>query len=49
MRTPRFRSFPKLNTFAANLILILLLAPAIAAHMAGGAGGSTATSKRAVA
>src|SRR5689334_20359109 len=32
MRTPRFRSFPKLNTFAANLILILLLAPAIAAH-----------------
>ncbi|HEX3249626.1 MAG TPA: TonB-dependent receptor, partial [Pyrinomonadaceae bacterium] len=32
MRTPRFRSFPKLNTFAANLILILLLAPAIAAQ-----------------
>jgi hypothetical protein len=32
MRTPVFRSFPQLKTFAANLILILLLAPAIAAQ-----------------
>ncbi|HEX5834662.1 MAG TPA: TonB-dependent receptor [Pyrinomonadaceae bacterium] len=28
MRTPVFRSFPRLQTFAANLIFILLLAPA---------------------
>ena len=32
MRTPLFRSFPKLETFAANLLLILLLAPAIVAQ-----------------
>ena len=32
MRTPVFRSFPRLQTFAANLILILLLAPAVAAQ-----------------
>jgi hypothetical protein len=32
MRTPVFRSFPRFQTFAANLILILLLAPAIAAQ-----------------
>src|SRR5919106_4622005 len=32
MRTPVPRSFPRLQTFAANLILILLLAPAIAAQ-----------------
>src|ERR1700752_4037276 len=32
MRTPLFRSFPRLQTFAANLVLVLLLAPAIAAQ-----------------
>jgi outer membrane receptor for ferrienterochelin and colicin len=32
MRTPFFRSFPRLQTFAANLILILLIAPAIVAQ-----------------
>lgn len=32
MRTPVFRSFPRFQTFAANLVLILLLAPAIAAQ-----------------
>jgi hypothetical protein len=32
MRTPIPRSIPRLQTFAANLILILLLAPAIAAQ-----------------
>ena len=32
MRTPVFRNFPQLKTFAANLILILLIAPAIAAQ-----------------
>jgi hypothetical protein len=32
MRTPVFRSFPRFQTFAVNLILILLLAPAIAAQ-----------------
>src|SRR6476620_8961968 len=32
MRTPLFRSFPRLKLFAANLVLILLLAPAIAAQ-----------------
>ena len=32
MRTPLFRSFPQWKSFAANLILILLLAPAIAAQ-----------------
>src|SRR6185369_10981870 len=32
MRTPLFRSFPRFTTFAANLILILSLAPAIAAQ-----------------
>jgi Carboxypeptidase regulatory-like domain/TonB dependent receptor len=32
MRTPIFRSFPRFQTFAANLVLILLLAPAIAAQ-----------------
>ena len=32
MRTPIPRSFPRLQTFAANLILILLLAPALAAQ-----------------
>ena len=32
MRTPAPRNFPRLQTFAANLILILLLAPAIAAQ-----------------
>ena len=32
MRTPFFRSVPRFQTFAANLLLILLLAPAIAAQ-----------------
>src|SRR5690242_4973595 len=32
MRTPLFRSFPNWKSFAANLIFILLLAPAIAAQ-----------------
>src|ERR1700754_502975 len=32
MRTPVFRSFPRFQTFATNLVLILLLAPAIAAQ-----------------
>src|SRR6185437_13549601 len=32
MRTPLFRSFPRFTTFAAYLILILSLAPAIAAQ-----------------
>ena len=32
MRTPLFRSFPRFPTFAASLVLILLLAPAIAAQ-----------------
>ena len=32
MRTPVLRSFPRFTTFAANLILILSLAPAIAAQ-----------------
>jgi hypothetical protein len=32
MRTPSFRSVPRLKLFAANLVLILLLAPAIAAQ-----------------
>ena len=32
MRTPVPRSFPRLQTFAANLVLILLLAPAVAAQ-----------------
>jgi outer membrane receptor for ferrienterochelin and colicin len=32
MRTPVFRSFPRFRPFAATLVLILLLAPAIAAQ-----------------
>ena len=32
MRTPVFRSFPRFPAFAASLVLILLLAPAIAAQ-----------------
>src|SRR5688572_4858908 len=32
MRTPVFRSFPRLQTFATSLILILLFAPAVAAQ-----------------
>jgi hypothetical protein len=32
MRTPLFRSFPEFKTFAASLVLILLLAPALAAQ-----------------
>jgi hypothetical protein len=32
MRTPRFRSFPRIPTFATTFILLLLLAPAIAAQ-----------------
>lgn len=32
MRTPVFRSFPRFQTLATNLVLILLLAPAIAAQ-----------------
>jgi len=32
MRTPVFRSFPRFQTFAANLVLVLLLAPAIVAQ-----------------
>ncbi|HEY0727438.1 MAG TPA: carboxypeptidase-like regulatory domain-containing protein, partial [Pyrinomonadaceae bacterium] len=32
MRTPVFRSFPRFLTFAASLVLTLLLAPAIAAQ-----------------
>ena len=32
MRTPRFRSVPRITTFAASLIFMLLLAPVIAAQ-----------------
>src|SRR5215208_3562387 len=32
MRTPRFRSVPRIQTIAASFILLLLLAPAIAAQ-----------------
>src|SRR5688500_4161045 len=32
MRTPRFRSFPRIQTFAASFIFMLLLAPAVGAQ-----------------